>query len=116
MIPENQRAFKRVKKSFQVKFISYDDPSDATHSAVTKNISGGGLYCESVKPFKIGEKVSVEIFLSGKNKKVPCDGRVVRCEILDGHMVKTFGVAIEFSPASSSVQMKVLQNVLSGKK
>lgn len=110
MITDDKRAFKRSKRKFTVEFRKHGMPDAPGGSAVTENVSLGGVYFVSLERFVIGQQLDCAIIATGS-----CKGkwltRVVRCEEMGEGMVRTFGVAVEFIRAFGSAE-KDLKKVL----
>lgn len=98
MISNEKRAFKRASHKFAVKFKKNGDTSVKTGFSVTENISLGGMYFVSLEKLDIGTLLDCEVE-AGAAGTCSYVARVVRCEELEKHMLKTFGVAVEFMKA-----------------
>jgi hypothetical protein len=111
MITDDKRAFKRVKRKFTVKYkLHGSDESGGTF--VSENISLGGVYFISLVRIEIGELLDCRIDMPGVKDEGRWTARVVRCETLQGTMVETFGIAVEFVKSSGD-STKNLERVLS---
>ena len=96
MITNERRAFKRVNRRFNVTFKPHADQSAHSSTSVTKNISLGGVYFTSLKKFDIGQLVDCRINIPKATEEGKWIARVVRCEDMEGHVVNTYGIAVEF--------------------
>ena len=96
MITDEKRAFKRVKKKFSVRYCERENGRASSGSAVSENISLGGVFFISIESFDIGCVLDCRIKIPGREEECVCVGRVVRCQELEDKMVKTYGVAVEF--------------------
>lgn len=78
-------------------------------SSVTENVSIGGLYFTSLEKFGIGDLVDCKIE-AGTAGECSFTARVVRCGELGSHMVRTYGVAVEFvnSSGDSAQRLKTI--------
>ncbi|MBD3378927.1 MAG: hypothetical protein GF408_00475 [Candidatus Omnitrophica bacterium] len=96
MITDDKRAFKRTRKKFTVRY-SLSEKGVPEHEAVSKNISRGGVYFETFQQFTAGDVIVCSVTPAGsRSRDSVWQARVVRCEPLSGHMIKTFGTAVEF--------------------
>jgi len=111
MITDDKRAFKRSKRKFTVEFRKHGVPDAPGGSAVSENISLGGVYFVSLERFEIGQQLDCAIIMPGTGGKGKWLARVVRCEEMSGSMVRTFGVAVEFVRPSGGAE-KDLRKVL----
>jgi hypothetical protein len=111
MITDNKRAFKRSKRKFTVEYRKHGVSDAPCASAVSENISLGGVYIVSLERFDIGQQLDCVIIMPGSGRKGKWLARVVRCEEISDGMVRTFGVAAEFVRASGEAE-KDLREVL----
>lgn len=111
MITDEKRAFKRVKRSFTVKFKHWDTLVPASCTSISKNISPGGVYFTSVNEFSIGQLLDCRIDIPGVEEEGRWVARVVRCDHLKESIAKTFGIAVEFIRSFGDSE-KNLKNIL----
>ncbi|MGB2599428.1 MAG: PilZ domain-containing protein [Candidatus Omnitrophota bacterium] len=97
MITNERRAFKRVNKKFAITYKPHNSPGSVRGTSFTKNISAGGVYFTSIEGFDIGQMLECIIKMPKVAKESKWIGRVVRCEDIKGHVVKTYGIALEFA-------------------
>jgi len=112
MITDEKRAFKRVKLRCAVRYKFYNSGEFKTGTAISNNISLGGVYFISIEKLKIGQLIECSIDMPN----IKCEGkwtaRVVRCDSMEKKMINTFGVAIEFIKSIRGSEKK-LQKALS---
>lgn len=111
MITDNKRAFKRIRKKIKIRYCSGSEPK-IEYSSESKNISMGGVYFVAIKKVDIGEVLICRLLDAQKNISLEVEARVVRCELLEKHMVDTFGLAAEFININSEKE-KNLKNLIS---
>ncbi|MDD4957166.1 MAG: PilZ domain-containing protein [Candidatus Omnitrophica bacterium] len=106
MISDEKRAFKRAGHKFTLKYRSGTPNGTAAGLAVTENLSMGGTFFVSMDMMEIGHEVDIVILMpDGHESKWM--GRVVRCEEYGHGMVKTYGVAVEFTRAVSDAERRL---------
>lgn len=105
MISSEKRAFKRAKHKFTVRFKRHGDAS-VGGASVTENISLGGAYFSSLEKFDIGQLLDCRID-TGVAGEFVWLGRVVRCDELGNHMVRTYGIAVEFVKADPDSERRL---------
>jgi|SRR5579862_1780143 hypothetical protein len=100
MVPteRERRKHERLALRLPVRFDGGEGSADVT--CVTENVSGGGFYCISPKPFPADEHKEVHLLLStpgssrsSEDVDIQCVVRVVRVETLEAS--RGFGVACE---------------------
>ena len=96
MITDEKRAFKRVKRKFTVRYRPRDARMGPGGTAVSDNISLGGVYFVTIEKFDIGQVLDCWIKVPGAKEEGQWTARVVRCENIRDKMVNTYGVAVEF--------------------
>lgn len=111
MITDERRAFKRVNCKFNVKYKLQSGKDNVAGSFVTENISLGGVYFVGLEKFDIGQLLDCSIQIPGDNSEGKWTARVVRCDVLEGGVVNTFGIATEFVESIGDSQKK-LKNIL----
>lgn len=113
MITDEKRAFKRVKKKFEVSHEIHSSRGERQGRSVSENISLGGVYFMSLEKFQIGEVLDCSVKIPGASEEGKWTARVVRCEDLPGKMVSTYGVAVEFveSFGNSDKNLKKVLNI-----
>lgn len=113
MITDEKRAFKRVKKKFEVTHQVHSSGGERHGRSISENISLGGVYFTSLEKFQIGEMLDCSIRIPGLAEEGRWTARVVRCEDLPGKMVNTYGVAVEFveSFGNSEKNLKKILNI-----
>jgi hypothetical protein len=102
MITNERRAFKRVNKKFAITYRLHNSPGGARGTSFTKNISAGGVYFTSIEGFDTGQMLECVIKIPNTAQENKWIGRVVRCEDIEGHIVKTYGIALEFTKSFGS--------------
>ena len=112
MITDEKRAFKRAKRKFTVRYRSQDPGAGPGGTAVSENISLGGVYFVTIERFDIGQILDCWIKIPGAKDEGRWTARVVRCENIDDKMVNTYGVAVEFTRHFDRAE-KDLKNALS---
>ncbi len=112
MISGERRAYKRSKIAFGVKYRSRQPFGIFSGSSVTRNISAGGVYFESLFELPVGCLVDCEISPPEARTELRFLARVVRCDIVNKTIAVTFGVAAEFLPNAENPDT-VLRNLLS---
>lgn len=112
MITDEKRAFKRVKRKFTVKYKLHGS-GEPGGTFVSENISLGGVYFISLARMEIGQVLDCTINIPGLKKEGKWTARVVRCETLQGTMVETFGIAVEFVKSFGD-SAKSLEKALAG--
>jgi hypothetical protein len=114
MITNDRRAYKRVRHKFVVKYETCDTGDPATGTAVTENISKGGVYFLSLEKIPVGTWLYCYIDLPDITERGKWKARTVRCEEVEGGMIKTYGIAAEFQESFGKSQ-KNLDSILSAK-
>ena len=114
MITNERRAFKRVNCKFDVTFKPHAAPGTHAKTSVTKNISLGGVYFTSFESFDIGQLLDCSISIPKVAEEGKWLARVVRCEDLEGQVVKMYGVAVEFVKSFGDAE-KNLKKILNEK-
>ncbi len=97
MLSSEKRAFKRAKHKFTVRFNKHGNTAVGGVS-VTENISLGGVYFNSLEKFDAGQLLDCKVD-AGVAGELVWLGRVVRCDDLGSHMLRTYGIAVEFVKA-----------------
>ena len=106
MITDEKRAFKRVRRKYEVRHKSCD-VSGHGGTSMSENISLGGVYFVSLEKFEIGQLLECEITVPGSHEAGKWTSRVVRCEALSGNLTETFGVAVEFVESFGDSEKKL---------
>lgn len=114
MITDEKRAFKRVRKKFEVTHEVHSSGGERHGKSISENISLGGVYFTSLEQFQIGEMLDCSIKIPGQAEEGKWTARVVRCEGLPGKMISMYGVAVEFVEAFGNSE-KNLKKILSKK-
>lgn len=97
MISDERRAFKRAKKKFTIRHRETSPAgARASGTAVSENISLGGVYFVSLESLIVGQVLDCRISMPLSAAEGRWTARVVRCQPLSTGMVPTFGVAVEF--------------------
>ncbi|MBD3296317.1 MAG: hypothetical protein GF392_03000, partial [Candidatus Omnitrophica bacterium] len=91
MITDDRRAFKRVRHKFVVRYETCAADNPATGTAVTENISKGGVYFLSLEKIPVGTCLYCHIDLPDITERGKWKARVVRCEEVEKGMIKTYG-------------------------
>ncbi|MDP8298357.1 MAG: PilZ domain-containing protein [Candidatus Tantalella remota] len=112
MITDKKRAFKRVPLKFKVRFEFCGEKGVPGGASISENISMGGVYFLSIKKMEIGQLIECRIQMPGSAGEGCWDARIVRCDLLEGQMVETFGVAAEFVKSHGDSERR-LKKVLS---
>ena len=112
MITDEKRAFPRIKTKIKIKYCLSKKDS-IPKEALTENISLGGAYFVAFDSYCVGDVINCWIQLGPKEKVEQVAARVVRCESFAGKVIKTYGVAVEFSNLPRDVEKKIslLKNV-----
>jgi hypothetical protein len=107
MITNERRAFKRVSCKYDVTFKPHAAPGSHSGTSVTKNISLGGVYFTSFERFDIGQLLDCSINIPKTAEAGKWLARVVRCEDLEGQVVKIYGIAVEFVKSFGDAEKKL---------
>lgn len=109
MISDEKRAFKRIKHKFAVRYRKHGVSAAVWSSSVTENISIGGMFFVSLEKLGIGDLIDCKIE-AGTAGECSFTARVVRCGELGSHMVRAYGVAVEFvnDPGDSARRLKAI--------
>lgn len=112
MISNERRAFKRIRKKLFVRYsCSGGDNKSKNGTAVSDNVSIGGVYFISLHRFLPGDIIDCVIQCLPDPKEMRWKARVVRCDQVPSTMVQTFGVAAEFCEAMGGSE-KILKEIL----
>ena len=98
MFPERRRAARKRTKIplyFRVK------GSQNFSMSVSEDISLGGIYFFALHPLGIGQKIYLKLNRPGRKSCLCVEARIVRCALVTGAIVPTYGIAAEFLPLSS---------------
>ncbi len=96
MITEDRRAFRRVPTNITVKYAEWGSSKSLWGIAITKNISLGGVYFQSMTVIPIGHILDIRIQVPGEKREGRWKARVVRCDKVEEKMISVFGIAVEF--------------------
>lgn len=109
MISDEKRAFKRIRQRFTVWYRKHGASEAVWGTSVTENISIGGMFFASLEKIGIGDLIDCKIE-AGTAGECSFTARVVRCEELGSHMVRAYGVAVEFvnDPGDSARRLKAI--------
>jgi hypothetical protein len=114
MISDDRRAFKRVKKKFTVRHRELSpSATGASGTAVSENISPGGVYFVSLERLPVGQMLECRINMPLSSAEGRWTARVVRCQNLSSGMVPTFGVAVEFIESFGDSEKLLRKNLKS---
>jgi len=108
---EESRKHKRVDIIFKVDY----DSREEFLADYASNVSGGGLFIATTKPFQIGDEISFNISLPGLLAPVLCRGEVRWCrppQSADQDNPAGIGVAFRFKDEQEAEQMQVLMEKL----
>lgn len=106
MISKEKRAFKRVSHKFYVQYKRHGCALPQMGPSVTENISLGGMYFISLESFDIGTILDCRITTATAGE-CSYEARVVRCEEIGTHMLRTYGTAVEFVKAEGDSEKRL---------
>lgn len=77
----------------------------------SRDLSAGGLFLQTDRPFPIGTKVDVQFYFRREKKKIPVKGVVVRAVTKTDAIDRDKGVAIEFTHLGKAAKMFIEQSI-----
>lgn len=76
------------------------------------NLSACGMAFECQERFDIGQLLALTIVLKPANTPVHLRGRIVGCDWLDGHNVRTYLLRVDFDHVDLAVEEQLIQHIV----
>lgn len=76
------------------------------------NLSACGMAFECQERFDIGQLLALTIVLKPANTPVHLRGRIVGCDWLDGHNVRTYLLRVDFDHVELAVEEQLIQHIV----
>ncbi|MBN1794346.1 MAG: PilZ domain-containing protein [Candidatus Omnitrophica bacterium] len=91
-----RRAYPRLVRHFSARFRPQEDTVGAWEVPIIENISQGGCYFYSTKPYRIGQLLDIEIQFPALGKPVHFTGKIKRLATNEQMRVRRFGMGVSF--------------------